>query len=107
MRSKNSARLSGSKWLNGIFGGGNSTLTRGGTRRRSSRAAKPTSTYRCSDYECEGSTFTSASALVRHKNENHLTTELFFCPVRECPRSRRGFHRQHNLMVHTNGKKHR
>ncbi|CUS15471.1 unnamed protein product, partial [Tuber aestivum] len=77
--------------------------------RKSQKAPKHTSLYRCLHQGCGGKTFTSRSAMVRHENENHLAGEvtLYFCSDKQCPRSRKGFPRRHNLMVHMNGRKHR
>ncbi|PUU76895.1 hypothetical protein B9Z19DRAFT_219203 [Tuber borchii] len=82
-----------------------SVINHQGRRRRGvSRASGPASTY-CCPYKC-GGTFTSNSARVRHVNENHGTVKYFYCPDRQCPRSRRGFPRLFNLQVHVKGRKH-
>ncbi|KAG0128145.1 hypothetical protein HOY82DRAFT_622840 [Tuber indicum] len=84
-----------------------SIITKQKKRRKSSMPPKPNSPYSCPFGGCEGSTFTSSSAMIRHKNETHLVSEGFFCPEKKCSRRQRGFHRKHNLMVHVKGKKHR
>ncbi|PWW71584.1 hypothetical protein C7212DRAFT_341901 [Tuber magnatum] len=86
-----------------------STTTKQKKERRSTGASRLTSIYQCSYDGCEGKTFTSRSAMVRHENENHLAAEgtPYFCSDGRCPRSQKGFARRHNLMVHMEGKKHR
>ncbi|CAZ81573.1 unnamed protein product [Tuber melanosporum] len=84
-----------------------SIITKQKKRRKSPMPPKPNSPYYCSYRGCEGSTFTSSSAMIRHKNETHLASKILFCPENKCPRYQKGFHRKHNLMVHVKGKKHR
>lgn len=55
--------------------------------------------YVCSHRSCNRKNFSNNSGLGRHKREVH-SSQNFTCPIRSCDRSKKGFHRRHNLRQH-------
>jgi hypothetical protein len=81
------------------FPGGNKTLN--GTIHSSSgpQLDKHNRPYVCSHKSCNRKNFSNKSGLERHKREVH-SSQNFICPIRSCDRSKKGFHRRHNLREH-------
>ncbi|OBT97589.1 hypothetical protein VE01_04510 [Pseudogymnoascus verrucosus] len=55
--------------------------------------------YVCNHKPCNRKNFSNKSGLERHKREVH-SSQNFTCPIRSCDRSKKGFHRRHNLGEH-------
>lgn len=53
----------------------------------------------CNQTSCNGRTFADKGGLQRHERELH-GSEYYTCPVLTCKRNKKGFARQHNLIVH-------
>ncbi|OBT89121.1 hypothetical protein VE02_01995 [Pseudogymnoascus sp. 03VT05] len=78
---------------------GNETLNGtidGSSRPKTDKHNRP---YICSHWSCSGKNFSNKSGLERHKREVH-SSQIFTCPIRSCDRSKKGFHRRHNLREH-------